>query len=76
MWLDGFQWEKAHVRLSEWRVREALSVGAEILAVACPYEASRFEDATKTVKNAEGLLVRDISELLSDAIDPLKGGEL
>ncbi len=76
MWLDGWQWEKAHVRLSEWRVREAVSVGAEILAVACPYEASRFEDATKTVKNAEGLLVRDISELLSDAIEPLKGGEL
>ena len=76
MWLDGFQWEKAHVRLSEWRVREALSVGADILAVACPYEASRFEDATKTVKNAEGLLVRDISELLSDAMEPIKGGEL
>jgi Fe-S oxidoreductase len=76
MWLDGFAWEKAHVRLSEWRVREALSVGAEILAVACPYEASRFEDATKTVKHAEGLLVRDISELLSDAIEPPKGGVL
>jgi len=76
MWLDGFQWEKAHVRLSEWRVREAVNTGAEILAVACPYEASRFEDATKTVKNAESLLVRDVIELFADAIEPLKGGEL
>ena len=39
MWLDGFSWEKAHIRLSEWRVQEAMQVGADILAVACPYEA-------------------------------------
>ena len=71
MWLDGFIWEKTHVRLSEWRVEEALMRGADILAVACPYEASRFEDATKTVKGAEGLLVRDISELISDALEPI-----
>jgi Fe-S oxidoreductase len=69
MWMDGFQWEKAHVRLSEWRVQEALLVGAELLAVSCPYEAPRFEDATKTVKQAEGLLVRDVIELFSDAME-------
>jgi Fe-S oxidoreductase len=40
MWLDGFQWEKAHTRTSEWRIREALSAEADILAIA-PYE--RFE---------------------------------
>lgn len=96
MWLDGFHWEKAHVRLSEWRVREAIAAtgekefisvpgaklkrkarGAEtraedgrtrILAVACPYEAPRFEDAVKTVKGAGHLVVKDISELLAEAI--------
>jgi Fe-S oxidoreductase len=68
MWLDGFQWEKAHTRLSEWRVREAVLVDADVLAVACPYEAPRFEDATKTVKNAENLIVKDITELLADAM--------
>ena len=67
MWLDGFQWEKAHARLSEWRVREAVQAGADILAVACPYEAPRFEDATKTIKGAEYLIVKDITELLVDA---------
>ncbi len=68
MWLDGFQWEKAHVRLSEWRVREAMAVGAEILAVACPYETPRFEDAAKTVEGAGHLIVKDIVELLAKAM--------
>ncbi len=68
MWLDGFQWEKAHVRLSEWRVREAHAAGADVLAVACPYETPRFEDATKTVEGAGSLKVRDIAELLGEAM--------
>lgn len=68
MWLDGFQWEKAHTRLSEWRVREALGVGANVLAVACPYESPRFEDAAKTIQGALQLKVRDITELLVEAM--------
>ncbi len=68
MWLDGFQWEKAQVRLSEWRVREAVAAGADILAVACPYETPRFEDAIKTVQGAGGLVVKDIVELLAEAM--------
>jgi Fe-S oxidoreductase len=68
MWLDGFQWEKSQARLSEWRVREAVSAGSDILAVACPYEPPRFEDAAKMVVGAEGLIVKDIVELLADAI--------
>jgi Fe-S oxidoreductase len=68
MWLDGFQWEKGHVRMSEWRVKEAVTTGAEILAVTCPYEPPRFEDATKTVEGAENLVVKDIAELLVDAM--------
>ena len=69
MWLDGFQWEKAHVRLSEWRVREAVKSGADILVVACPYESPRFEDAVKMVQGAGKLLVKDIAELIVDAIE-------
>lgn len=75
MWLDGFRWEKAEARISEWRVREAVaalsredSERARILAVACPYEPSRFEDATKAVPGAAGLIVKDIAELLADSM--------
>ncbi len=69
MWLDGFQWEKAHTRLSEWRVREALTVNADILAVACPYEPPRFEDAAKNVDAGGQLKVREIAELIAESME-------
>jgi Fe-S oxidoreductase len=68
MWLDGFRWEKAESRLSEWRVKEAAAIEADILAVACPYEPPRFEDAAKAIPGAENLLVKDIIELIVEAI--------
>ena len=68
MWLDGFQWEKAHVRMSDWRVREAMTSGANILAVACPYETPRFEDAVKSLNGGGQLIVKDIAELLAESI--------
>ena len=74
MWLDGFQWEKAHVRLSDLRVQEALTAQAGIVAVACPYETPRFEDAAKTVPGASGLHVKDIAEILLEAMGPERGG--
>lgn len=69
MWLDGFRWEKTESRLSEWRIKEAVTAGADILAVACPYEPPRFEDAAKAIAGAEKLLVKDIAELIIDAIE-------
>ena len=69
MWLDGFQWEKGEVRLSDWRIKEAVSAEAEVLAVACPYEPPRFEDSTKTVPGADKIIVRDILELLIQAME-------
>jgi len=71
MWLDGFMSEHVHERLSENRVREAVAVGAEVLAVCCPYEVSRFEDAVKSTGNEGRLQVMDIIEIL----DASMGGE-
>lgn len=68
MWLDGFQRDHVTERLSERRVREAVEVGAEILAVCCPYEVSRFEDAVKSTGNEGRIRVRDIAELLDQAM--------
>jgi Fe-S oxidoreductase len=64
MWLDGFMSEHVTERLSERRVREAVETGADVLAVCCPYEVSRFEDAVKSTGNEGKLLVRDIAELV------------
>ena len=40
-----------------------------ILAVACPYETPRFEDAVKVIPEASELLVKDIAELLVEAME-------
>jgi Fe-S oxidoreductase len=69
MWLDGFNADHVSERLSERRVREAAETGADVLAVCCPYEVSRFEDAAKSTGN-ERLQVRDIVELIDEAMAP------
>jgi Fe-S oxidoreductase len=68
MWLDGFAWEQTKSRSSEWRVHEAATAGAQVLAVACPYETPRFDDAVKNTGNQGTLAVKDIAELLADAM--------
>jgi hypothetical protein len=45
-----------------------VAAGADILAVACPYEPPRFEDAAKLVRGAGRLAVKDIAELLAEAM--------
>lgn len=68
MWLDGLAAEHQTMRLSEKRVLEAVETGADTLCVVCPYEVSRFEDAVKSTNNDGALKVRDISELLAQAL--------
>lgn len=68
MWLDSFMSDHVTERLSERRVREAVETGAEVLAVCCPYEVSRFEDAVKSTGNEGKMIVRDIIELVDEAM--------
>jgi Fe-S oxidoreductase len=71
MWLDGFMSDHVDMRLSEKRVIEAVATGADVLAVCCPLEVSRFEDAVKSTGNEGKLLVKDIIELVVEAMgDP------
>ncbi|MDH3743965.1 MAG: (Fe-S)-binding protein [Acidobacteriota bacterium] len=74
MWLDGFAAEHQMERLSENRVKEAVEVGAEVLAVCCPYEVSRFEDAVKSTDNDGKLEVLDIIEILDACMEPIGEG--
>jgi Fe-S oxidoreductase len=70
----GGIWNSAFVagvvghRLAELRVLEAVAAGAEVLAVACPFEVSLFEDAAKATGNEGRLAVRDIVELLDESL--------
>ncbi len=69
MWLDGNAALHQAERLSENRVKEAVEVGAEVLAVCCPYEVSRFEDAVKSTDNDGKLEVLDIIEILDRCME-------
>ena len=68
MWLDGFMSGYVSMRLSEERVTEAVETGADVLAVCCPYEVSRFEDAVKSTGNEGKLVVKDIIELVTESM--------
>ncbi|MEE8147912.1 MAG: (Fe-S)-binding protein, partial [Longimicrobiales bacterium] len=70
MWLDSFMSDHVSMRLSEQRVIEAVETGADVLAVCCPYEVSRFEDAVKSTGNEGKLVVRDIIELVVESMGP------
>lgn len=68
MYLDAYYKSKGMERLSDIRVQEAIATGADVLAVACPYEVSRFEDSVKLLGYEGKIIVRDIMELLSESI--------
>ncbi len=55
-------------RLAESRIREAMDVGAEILAVACPFCLLTFDDAIKTTGSEDKIQVMDIMELVAEAL--------
>jgi Fe-S oxidoreductase len=69
MWLDTYFKQKGMERLSERRIREAIATGADVLAVSCPYEIYRFEDALKTVPHNKPMVVRDVVELLAESLE-------
>lgn len=70
MWLDGLTRDHTAMRLSDRRVLEAAETGAQALAICCPYEVSRFEDAVKATGHEGRLDVRDIAELIDQAMRP------
>ena len=69
MWLDGHIVENGGHRLSDDRVQMAADTGADILAVSCPFELSRFEDAAKVTGLEGKIKTRDIIELLAESMD-------
>ncbi|MFQ6065588.1 MAG: (Fe-S)-binding protein, partial [Candidatus Bathyarchaeia archaeon] len=50
------------------RVREALELGVEVIATACPFCVTTLEDAVKVLDAEDKIVVEDILGLLKDAI--------
>jgi len=55
-------------RFSDLRIEQALEVGTDILAVACPYCLINFADSILTSGKEDRLQIKDISELVQEAL--------
>jgi Fe-S oxidoreductase len=64
LWMET----KPEWRFSDVRIHEACDTGASILATACPYCISMLEDSRKTTNKEDEIEIRDISELIAEAL--------
>jgi Fe-S oxidoreductase len=61
--------EKIGTRINQNRVNEALETHAEVLAAACPFCITMFEDGVKGVEAEDKMKIEDISEIIVRAIE-------
>ena len=64
LWMET----KPEWRFSDLRIHEACETGASVLATACPYCISMLEDSRKTTNKEDEIEIKDISELLAEAL--------
>ena len=55
-------------RFSDLRLTQAVGLGAEVLATACPYCISNFEDSRLALEDENALEIKDITEIVYEAI--------
>jgi Fe-S oxidoreductase len=56
-------------RFSDLRIEQAIGVGAEVLATSCPYCITMFEDSRITMGVDEKIEIKDITEIVQDAME-------
>jgi len=64
MWLD----EEPDKRINTRRVEEVISAGVDVVATACPYCLTMFEDALKAKEVEESIKAMDLSELIAETL--------
>ncbi|MFO1312910.1 MAG: heterodisulfide reductase-related iron-sulfur binding cluster [Burkholderiales bacterium] len=66
----GRMWmEEAGTRPNMLRLAESIPLAPEAIATGCPYCALMLTDATKAMDGAGGIAVRDIAEIVADALE-------
>ncbi len=71
MWLE----EETGQRINEIRLGQALDVRADMVATACPFCLQMFEDAARTRDAGTSPRIRDIAEIVADALETGEGTE-
>ena len=64
IWMDTPQEE----RFSDLRLKQAKETGAQVLATACPYCITNFEESRLNLEYEDVLEVKDITEIISDML--------
>jgi Fe-S oxidoreductase len=64
IWMDTPQKE----RFSDLRLRQAREAGAQVLATACPYCITNFEESRLNLEMDEVLEIKDITEVVLEAL--------
>ena len=66
----GRIWEdtKKEERFSDIRLEQAIQAEADILATTCPYCMVNFEDSVLTTDKGDSIEVKDIVEMVQEAI--------
>lgn len=65
MWMET----EAGERFSDLRLPEALAVGADVLATACPYCVQMLEDSRLSLGHQDQIEVRELCELVADSLE-------
>jgi Fe-S oxidoreductase len=66
MWAEG---GTEGTRNGEIRIKEAVGLGAKVIGTACPFCLLTLEDAVKLSGFAEQIMVKDIAELVAEAME-------
>jgi Fe-S oxidoreductase len=64
IWMETAKGE----RFADLRLKQAMDVGAEVLATSCPYCITMFEDSRLALEDSEAIEVKDITEIIQEAI--------
>ena len=64
IWMDTPKGE----RFSDLRLEQAVETGAKVLVTSCPYCIANFEDSLLSRKDSEALEIKDITEIIQEAI--------
>ena len=68
IWMEDT--EKVEERPAENRIREAVALeGVRTFVVACPKDIAMFRDAVKTTGHEDRLVVKDLAELVAEAME-------
>jgi Fe-S oxidoreductase len=64
IWMETMKGE----RFSDFRIAQAMDAGAEVLATACPYCITHFEESRLSLEDSESLVIKDITEIVAEVI--------